>query len=195
MQEKLIKTFVQVFASLAGKAHVAENAAEAAEIIACILAESQAPRVALAGLPPALEAPLLDYCAEHDITAATEPYPANELPGAIDAAAAGISSAAFAIAETGTLVEIATNDAQRLVSALPNTHIGVVQAGQLVPTLLSAAPRLRNAFARHDKNVAVSFLSGPSRTGDIELKLTLGVHGPAVAHAILVRAPMGGSDA
>ena len=52
--------------------------------------------------------------------------------------------------------------------------------------LEDAAPRLRALFQENPRNCVVSFISGPSRTGDIEMILTLGVHGPETAHAIIV---------
>ena len=103
-----------------------------------------------------------------------------------DRAEVGVTAAEFAIAETGTMVEVAENDANRLVSSLPRIHVCLVRTDALIGTLSDAAPLLREVFALHDKNCVVSFISGPSRTGDIEMKLTLGVHGPEFAHAVLV---------
>jgi len=74
----------------------------------------------------------------------------------------------------------------RLASSLPDTHIGIVYASTLVPRLIDAAPKMREIFTAYPNNVTVSFISGPSRTGDIELILTLGVHGPEAAHAIII---------
>jgi L-lactate dehydrogenase complex protein LldG len=94
--------------------------------------------------------------------------------------------AAFAIAETGTLVEFTTNDATRLVSTLPRVHIGVCRADAIVETLKDAAVLMRDFYTENPKGAVVTFISGPSRTGDIEMRLTLGVHGPEVAHAVVL---------
>ncbi len=115
------------------------------------------------------------------------PYSNADLPGAIDAAQAGVSRAEFAIAETGTLVEFATDDALRLVSTLPRLHVGLVRAADLVATLREAAGRVRTFYQQNPKQATVTFISGPSRTADIEMRLTLGVHGPETAHAVVIR--------
>jgi L-lactate dehydrogenase complex protein LldG len=108
------------------------------------------------------------------------------MPDAIAAAEVGITGIAFGIAQTGTLVEVSTNDAVRLVSALPRTYIGVLRRRDIVDRYTDAAARVRSIVALHDRHLVISFISGPSRTGDIELKLTLGVHGPEQAHAVII---------
>jgi len=115
-----------------------------------------------------------------------EPYAAQGLPDAIDSAQVGVTGIAFAIAQSGTLVEVAVNDAVRLVSALPRTYIGVVRKSTILDRFDEAAAEVRRISARHDGNLTISFISGPSRTGDIEMKLTLGVHGPEKAHAVII---------
>ena len=52
---------------------------------------------------------------------------------------------------------------------------------------IDAAARLRTFFDQNPTNATVSFISGPSRTGDIHMRLTLGVHGPETTHAVVVR--------
>ena len=78
------------------------------------------------------------------------------------------------------------DDALRLVSALPRVHVGVFRTADLLETLEDAAPRIRTFFTENNRNAAMSFISGPSRTGDIEMRLTLGVHGPAETHAVVI---------
>ena len=109
------------------------------------------------------------------------PYPAKGLPELLDAAQVGITGVDWGIAETSTLVEVCTDDAVRLVSGLPRTHIGILRASALVEKFTDAAAPLH-----HPENCSISFISGPSRTGDIEMILTLGVHGPERAHAIII---------
>jgi len=186
MSDARTQEFIASFESVAGKAHQVSITADAAGIVAGVLAETGATCVAMAQLPEDLAASIRAHCQEHGVELLEEPYDSATLPGALDRAQVGITGIEFAIAQTGTLVEVALNDATRLVSSLPRTHIGIVPAGEMVPTLLEAAPRMREVLDAHDRNVVLSFLSGPSRTGDIELILTLGVHGPEQAHAILL---------
>ena len=182
----LLEVFKQKYEALKGQVHIVGGWDGAAEQAASILSGESITRVALAPLADAFAKGLIARLESAGIEVMAPPYPAADLPGALDSAQAGISAASFAIAETGTLVEVTDDDAHRLVSALPRTHIGVVTAGTLVRRLADAAPRLRAIFEDHTGDCVVSFISGPSRTGDIEMILTLGVHGPEVAHAIVV---------
>ncbi|MBI4557508.1 MAG: lactate utilization protein [Candidatus Hydrogenedentes bacterium] len=188
MPSELIEMFRQKFESLAGKVYVVTDSAQTIEKICEILEEVSGRQVALGILPGDIREPFLARCRQDGVGVIAPPYSGENLTGTIDEANCGITSADFAIAETGTLVETTTDDTVRLVSALPRVHIALLRAEDIVPTLESAASRLREAFQRHNGACAVTFISGPSRTGDIEMKLVLGVHGPEAAHAIIIDA-------
>ncbi len=85
----------------------------------------------------------------------------------------GISQLDWAIANTGTLVQDAAPVHQRLVSTLPLIHIALIRSDRLVPDLPSALTKIRPERTNY-----ISFITGPSRTADIERVLTIGVHGP-----------------
>lgn len=176
--------FVESFGKLSGVAHSVTSETTAAEQIVSIFKSKEARCVALAGLPPSLVAAIEERC--KGITVLKAPYAADALPGAIDKAEVGVTGIEFAIAQSGTLVETTTNDAVRLVSGLPRTYIGVLRAEDIVDKFHDAAARIRRIVKLYDRNLVISFISGPSRTGDIELKLTLGVHGPEEAHAVII---------
>lgn len=86
-------------------------------------------------------------------------------------AQAGIHGVEALIADTGTLVVASRRPGDRLVSALPPISIAVVKD---VPIYLNLSEFL-NVI---DKNLSYTFITGPSRTADIEKRLVLGVHGP-----------------
>ena len=186
MSSDLLQTFTTRFETLRGHVHRASNAQDAAEQIRAIIRESDATCVALGDLPAELAHALTDLLASDNIRVVQPPYAAADLPGVIDGAQVGVGFAQHAIAQTGTLIEVVADDALRLVSSLPRTYIGVVYASNMVPTLMDAAPILRDAHNATDGACIVSFISGPSRTGDIEMILTLGVHGPEIAHTVLL---------
>ena len=102
------------------------------------------------------------------------------------AANVGISQMDLAIADTGTLVQNATAVEQRLVSTLPSVHIAIVATDAIVPDLNTALGRFYAADGRDPLEPQksegpppyLSFITGPSRTADIERVLTIGVHGP-----------------
>ena len=107
----------------------------------------------------------------------------EELLGEIDV---GVTRADYAVAETGCVVELAYDDALRLVSSLSRIHIVVVEEATIMSGLQDLAQRIREHLAGKAKPT-ITLIGGPSRTSDIELKSVLGVHGPKEVYAILVR--------
>ncbi len=186
MSAELIDAFVKKYALLSGIAHVAEGAHAVASIVVRVLRDVACERVVIAELPDGLDAAVERACVDAGIAVTKPPFDTRELPHAIDAAEVGVSWAAFAVAESGSLVEFALDDAVRLVSTLPRVHIGIFRASTLLKNLTDAAEPLRQFYLDHPKNATATFISGPSRTADIEMRLTLGVHGPEVAHAIVI---------
>jgi len=85
----------------------------------------------------------------------------------------GISQLDWAIAGTGTLVQDATAVDKRLVSTLPPIHIALLGTERILEDMGSVLERLRPQQINY-----ISFITGPSRTADIERVLTIGVHGP-----------------
>lgn len=98
----------------------------------------------------------------------------------------GVTSAAAAVAETGTLVATSGPHHPSALNFVPETHIVVLPAGKVVGCYEDVWDSLRRAAAGAPLPRAVTFISGPSRTGDIEQTITLGAHGPRRLHVILV---------
>lgn len=90
------------------------------------------------------------------------------------------------IAETGTLMLRSGPESPVTLNFLPETHIAVVYASQIVGSYEDAWQRFREAG--HDGQLprTVNFITGPSRTGDIEQKILLGAHGPKRLHLLLI---------
>ena len=96
----------------------------------------------------------------------------------------GVPGCYCAIAETGTLRLLSGPDTPAAASLLPETHIAIVETARIVPFMEDAWALAR---AEHDRLPrAVNFVSGPSRTADIEQTVTMGAHGPYRVHIILV---------
>jgi L-lactate dehydrogenase complex protein LldG len=89
------------------------------------------------------------------------------------AARVGISQLDWAMASTGSLVQDAAPVERRLASTLPNIHIAIVESRRLLPDMPAVFRKIRPEQTNY-----ISFITGPSRTADIERVLTIGVHGP-----------------
>jgi L-lactate dehydrogenase complex protein LldG len=98
---------------------------------------------------------------------------------------AGITGCFCAVAETGTLALLSGEDEFVSAGLLPQTHIAIVPASRVVGGLEDAFALMR--AERGELPRSVNFISGPSRTGDIEQTIVLGAHGPYRVHAVVVR--------
>lgn len=97
----------------------------------------------------------------------------------------GITGCFCATAETGSLALLSGPDTEASMALLPETHIAIVPALRIVAGHEEAFALMR--AERGDLPRAVNFVSGPSRTGDIEQTIVLGAHGPYRVHVIVVR--------
>lgn len=95
----------------------------------------------------------------------------------------GVTGAFCAIAETGTLMLLSGKETPAAVSLLPETHIAIVDVQRIVPGMEEAWDLMK---VEHDGLPrAVNFVSGPSRTADIEQTIVIGAHGPYRVHVVL----------
>jgi L-lactate dehydrogenase complex protein LldG len=109
---------------------------------------------------------------------------AVEARGARDADLVGVTGCFCAVAETGTLMMCSSPDTPAAVSLLPETHIAIVRASRILPYMEDAWNLARKELGALPR--AVNFISGPSRTGDIEQTIVLGAHGPYRVHLVIV---------
>jgi len=87
-----------------------------------------------------------------------------------------------AVAETGSLVVKASAEQGRALSLVPRIHIAIVEAKQILPDLIDLFAKL----TREGLGSAVSLITGPSKTSDIEMTLVIGVHGPMKVKVFIV---------
>jgi L-lactate dehydrogenase complex protein LldG len=170
--------FCERLESVGGNSIVARDDDEAARALVNIVARLQndglGKRIALSDAP--ILSDLTQGIADSEITVG---------PSASDLFSydLGITTAQAAIAETGTLVLTAEKERHRLVSLLPPVHIALLRSRNIYLTMADALQQLRG---EEEMSRAITFITGPSRTADIELTLTVGVHGPKELYVIVV---------
>ncbi len=170
LQEK-VRTFVERFTDQNGEVFFTRSWEETLDGIARELRRRGVRRVAVASSGDEREEGLV-----RALSGWFEVVPPGASVAEIESCDAGITFPAAAVAETGSIVEVCYTDSDRLVSALPPIHIAHLRAGAVLLDLLQVARLIRSAA--RSRAFAVTLISGPSRTGDIELRLSLGVHGP-----------------
>ena len=147
------------------------TSATLAATVAAALAERGARRVVV---PPGLDVPLPDWAQVtiDDALSAAE----------LDSFDAVITRAAVAVAETGTIIlDGSPGQGRRAISLVPDYHLCIVEAGQVVELVPEAVASLAGTGTR-----PLTWISGPSATSDIELERVEGVHGPRTLEVILV---------
>lgn len=110
-----------------------------------------------------------------------KPLTAEKIKNICSKADIGISSADFAIAETGSIVIIPGSNKSKMVSLLPATHIVIIHPKLIINRLEELFLKLPEI----QKNSSINIISGPSRTADIEQTIVIGAHGPKEVHLII----------
>lgn len=186
----LIAQFEAELTALHGQVHLCAGPEAARELVCALIERAQARQVLSWGLLPLPD--LLPTLAQRGVTLAEPQVLGTERRAryeALEPVAVGITGADAAVAESGTLLLVHGPQRGRLPSLLPPMHIALVPAERLVRTLPDAFAQLTAEFGaglfRDRSNLTL--ITGPSRTADIELSLTLGVHGPRELHVIIIQ--------
>jgi L-lactate utilization protein LutC len=173
--ERRVETFRAALEALAGKTFEARDAAQAREYAAEVLAG----RTAVAS-----NAPFLAECGILDLPGVRSGFKeAAELRAAVAVADVGITSADWALADTGSLVMISSTEEARTISLLPPIHLAIVSRTKLLTGLDELYTILPKPA---EQSSSMVFITGPSRTADIEQILVRGVHGPGEIHVVMV---------
>jgi L-lactate dehydrogenase complex protein LldG len=185
--------FTAELEKVGGVTHKVNTLDELVEVLQQILEPAESPAVAISGNPLLKElgiagrlAALQKQVTSWDLGAGADSLPAFN--HASFAAAAGITGVDFALAETGTLVLSSFTEKVQVASLAPPIHIALYRRSQLVGSLDEVLARLPISTSQSSPSAgrSVVFVTGTSRTADIEQILVRGVHGPREIHAILV---------
>lgn len=190
-QDDLVEQFATELARVAGYTHRCADEEHALEVIAGIIgARGSAGVIAWdcqqIGLPGL--AALLDQQGAPVLNTDSSDRPRADQLQALEPAQICISGADIGIAESGTLLLVGAPGRPRMASLLAPVCIAVLRRGQLVRGLGEALAAVRARYGTDPllDHSNIVLITGPSRTGDIEMTLTLGVHGPGEIHVVLI---------
>jgi L-lactate utilization protein LutC len=183
-----LERFCTELAAAGGQAHRVADPPGAAERVMELVRARSAKRV-LVGRGPYLDPLGLPdrLRAEGVETTVVDRLPAEGGRDAFFAADIGISGVDYLIAETGTVVLLARPEEPRSLSLLPPVHIAIADRRQLLPDLFDLFDPAHWPD-RGGPPSCLTLITGPSKTGDIELRLVTGVHGPGELHVVLIGA-------
>ncbi len=190
-EDDLVAQFAAEFAKLEGQTHRCADEASALGVIADILRAHHAPSV-IAWEHDKIGLPGLDELFAECGVVALDPHivatDRKERLQMLEPAPVCISGADVGIAESGSLLIAHGDGKPRIASLLAPIHIAVLRASQLVRGLGEAIAQVRqergaDLFADASN---ITLITGPSRTADIEMTLTLGIHGPREMHVVLI---------
>lgn len=185
----LVVRFCDELVAAGGQAHIVPRPETAQETIVTLMSGRPGCRVLLGGgkllddLQLATRLHGLGYEAIQKQSAAGRAIPADWFSADV-----GITGVDYLVAETGSLVLLARPDQPRSPSLLPPVHIAVAEASQIVPDLFDLFDLLgsKSKSSEADLPSCITLITGPSKTGDIELRLVTGVHGPGELHVVLI---------
>ena len=173
--ETRVGSMLRAVEALAGKTRRAATAEDARAYVGAVLEGKTA---------VASNAPFLRECGILELAGVRSGFTdAAELRALCATADVGISSADYALADTGTLVMLASPAEARLISLLPPVHIAVVPKERLLSGLDELFTILPHPA---EQTSSMVLITGPSRTADIEQILVRGVHGPGEIHVVVV---------
>jgi L-lactate dehydrogenase complex protein LldG len=172
--------FVQELTAAGGQAHVVADRSAAAALVLDLVRQSGARRVLLEQTAILDELSIVSALR----TAGIEVQRADQVEAAaFFQADLGITGVDHLIAETGSVVLRSSPDRSRSVSLLPPVHVAVAHRSQILSDMF-------DLFEGHppagDPPSGMTIITGPSKTGDIELRLVTGVHGPGVIHVVVI---------
>lgn len=182
-----VARFAETFAAAGGFLHRFVGPDPALAFI-LELVQSKSAQRALVGTGPVIDQlPLPERLAAIGVaTASVEALQAADGRDRLFAADIGITGVDYLIAETGSVVVLSKPAEPRSLSLLPPVHIAVAEPGQILPDLFDLFEKVGQGPDGPQLPSCLTVITGPSKTGDIELKLVTGVHGPGEIHLVLI---------
>ena len=175
-RETLAEEFARRWQATGGRFHRAQSPADLPDLIRSILKDTDGREIAVASSALDLASNLTDILEDAGFA------PRESDPATAAEAAAGLTGVRLALAYSGSLAVAGDPPGELSASLLPPLHLALIPASRV-----AAGPtRALEILADEDRPRALVFITGPSRTADIELTLVMGVHGPGRVHAVLL---------
>ncbi|MCC6803091.1 MAG: LUD domain-containing protein [Anaerolineae bacterium] len=188
--DALLERFTRELGALTGEVFPVRGAAAARKKVLQLLAQHEAKRILawdFAHIPlDGLEAAIREAGIEIIQPDAHDEMRMETLTASADAQV-GLTGADAAAATTGTLVFTTAPGKGRIPTVLAPVHIVVITLNQIVPRIESWVAAQRAQALPLRKSANFCFITGPSRTGDIEMQMVLGVHGPGKIQVVVKR--------
>lgn len=163
---QMVHEFAEALAKVGGVTHPVQDVTEATQVVSSLC-----------------EGRRVTTHSDDLVAAVTEGLERTDDPWAADV---GVTSAHAAVAATGTLVLTFDESRPRSTPLVPPSHVAVVPTDRLVPSYQHAMDLLASLAASGRMPSGVQCVTGPSSSGDIEMVLVRGMHGPAEVHVVLV---------
>jgi L-lactate dehydrogenase complex protein LldG len=187
---EVLQKFLTSLRDLHVEAHVVKSEAETTEALREIFLKAACKSVIVAGIPAryagAVKAALAGLRVDfvEDLQRGTQ----KEAVGVIAAADVGVTWAVNGVALEGAILEVVYDDSAKLASSLPIVHVALLESSSVLRDLAEAMPLVGGIVrdAPAERKPIISFISGPSKTGDIEMRLLYGVHGPHTVRAVIL---------
>jgi L-lactate dehydrogenase complex protein LldG len=185
--EALLTRFTAMLTDVGGQVHRASSAVEVCRLIVELARQHDVRRVVVPDAPELARLSASAALTEAGIEVISAAGDPEVVRAAMRSADLGLTGVDYALADTGTMVMLARPGNPRLASCLPPVHIAVLQPDRLLPGLADFMVVFRADHADRWPQISsgITFITGPSRTADIEQTLTIGVHGPREVHVIV----------
>jgi L-lactate dehydrogenase complex protein LldG len=172
-----VERFKEMLEAVGGHCAIVLDEREAGEMVGQIIEQTKARRIALSD-STIVQSVMAGVRSDAELLQGAS-------AGALFDCDIGITGAQWAIAETGTLVLAHDEERHRLTSLVPTVHVALIAAERVRGTLGEVLQKLKDS-GPEGLSRTVTFITGPSRTSDIELTLAIGVHGPAELFVVII---------
>jgi L-lactate utilization protein LutC len=183
-----VARFRDEFATAGGQTHIVRDRAAAAAVVLDLVRARSVRRILLGGGDVLAGLQVVEPLR----TAGIEVHEAGTRQTSREAvfqADLGLTGVDYLVAETGSVILASRPEQPRSLSLLPPIHIAVAERRQILPDLFDLFALIGTSL--DDLPACLSIITGPSKTGDIELRLVTGVHGPGEIHVILIDSQAG----